>query len=106
MVTWAEFSGASPDLPASGNRLLNRGQTGEALLGTVRGDAPPSIHPILVAVVDGRLYAFIQHSAKRTDLERDSRFALHAHIDSAAPSEVSIRATAIWPTHRMSAQRP
>lgn len=91
MVTWAEFNGASPELAASGRRLLYRGQTGEALLATVRGDAPPRIHPIWVAIVEGRLYAFIQHSAKRTDLERDGRFALHTHIDPAAPSEFSIR---------------
>jgi len=94
MVTWAEFSDASPDLAASGKRLLCRGQTGEALLGTVRGDAPPRIHPIWVAIVEGQLYAFIQHSAKRTDLERDGRYALHAHQDPAVPNEFEVRGRA------------
>jgi hypothetical protein len=91
MTTWAEFSAASPDVAAAGRRLLYRGETGEALLATVRGDALPRIHPIWVAIVEGRLYAFILPSVKRTDLKRDGRFALHTHIDPATPSELSIR---------------
>jgi len=55
------------------------------LLATVRGDDPPRIHPLWVGIVGGRLYAFILKSAKRTDLQRDGRYALHTHIDPAAP---------------------
>ena len=91
MATWAEFDAANPSLAAVGRRLLYREATGEALLATVRGDDPPRIHPIWVGIVAGRLYAFILGSAKRTDLERDGRYALHTHIDPAAPSEFSIR---------------
>jgi hypothetical protein len=40
------------------------------------------------------VYAFILKSSKRTDLERDGRFALHTHIDPAAPSEFSVRGRA------------
>jgi hypothetical protein len=94
MATWAEFEASSPTLAAAGRRLLYRTETGEALLATVRGDAPPRIHPIWVGIVGGRLYAFILKSAKRTDLERDGRFALHTHVDPAAPSEFSIRGRA------------
>lgn len=94
MVTWAEFSAASPNLAAEGRRLLYRGETAEALLATVRDDEPPRIHPIWVVVVGERLYAFILPSAKRTALERDGRFALHTHIDPAAPSEFSVRGRA------------
>ena len=94
MATWAEFGVANPSLAAVGRRLLYREETGEALLATVRGDDPPRIHPIWVGIVAGSLYAFILGSAKRTDLERDGRFALHTHIDPAAPSEFSIRGRA------------
>ena len=94
MTSWAEFEASNPTLAAAGRQLLYRTETGEALLATVRGDAPPRIHPIWVGIVGGGLYAFILKSAKRTDLELDGRFALHTHIDPAAPSEFSIRGRA------------
>jgi len=94
MATWAQFERANPDLAAEARRLLYRSGTGEALLATVRGDDPPRLHPIWVAVADGGLYAFILRSAKRADLERDGRYALHSHVDPAAPDELSIRGRA------------
>ena len=94
MASWAEFEASNPTLAAAGRRLLYRTETGEALLATVRGDAPPRIHPIWLGIVGGGLYAFILKSAKRTDLERDGRFALHTHVDPAAPSEFSVRGRA------------
>ena len=94
MATWAELEAAAPELAAEGRRLIYRGDAGEMLLATVRGDEPPRIHPINVGIVDGRLYAFILRSAKRTDLERDARYALHTHQDPAAPSEFAVRGRA------------
>ena len=91
MATWAEFAAASPDLAASGRRLLYRTEIGEALLATVRGDEPPRLHPVWVAIIGERLYAFILASAKRRDLKIDGRFAMHSHIDPSSPSEFSIR---------------
>jgi hypothetical protein len=93
--TWAAFAAAAPDLAADGRILLRRGGGDEGLLATVRGDAPPRIHPVSVGIVDGRLYVFVLPSAKLTDLEEDGRFALHAHQDPAAPSELSIRGRAV-----------
>ena len=94
MATWAEFAEAAPDLAAEGARLLHRGDIEEGLLATVRGDDLPRIHPIWIRVVDGVFYAFILKSAKRTDLERDGRYALHSHQDPAKPSEFSVRGRA------------
>ena len=94
MATWAEFETGAPELAAEGRRLIYRGDAGEMLLATVRGDEPPRIHPVNVAIVEGRLYAFILRSAKRTDLERDGRYALHTHQDPAAPSEFAVRGRA------------
>jgi dipeptidyl aminopeptidase/acylaminoacyl peptidase len=91
---WAAFAAAAPDLAADGRILLRRGGGDEGLLATVRGDAPPRIHPVSVGIVAGRLYVFVLPSAKLTDLEEDGRFALHAHQDPAAPSEFSIRGRA------------
>lgn len=95
MVTWAEFETAAPDLAAEGRRLIHARGDGEALLATVRGDDLPRIHPVNVAMVDGRLYVFaIATSAKRVDLDEDGRFALHTHQDPVAPSEIALRGRA------------
>jgi pyridoxamine 5'-phosphate oxidase-like protein len=94
-VSWAELEAADPDIAAAGQRLIHARGDGEALLATVRGDDLPRIHPVNVEIVDGRLYTFaIGRSPKRTDLEKDGRFALHTHQDPAAPSEVSLRGVA------------
>ena len=94
MVRWAEFEAEAPDIAAEGRRLLYARGDGEALLVTVRGAELPRVHPINVGVVDGGLYAFLLPSPKRTDLEQDGRFALHAHQDPAAPDEFSVRGRA------------
>lgn len=92
--TWAGFEAAAPDIAAEALRLITA-RGGEAMLATVRDGDPPRIHPVNVAVVDGRLYAFVvARSAKCLDLETDGRFALHAHVDPAAPAEVSLRGRA------------
>ena len=87
---WADFAAAAPELAAAGARHLDRAQ-GAALLATVRGEAPPRIHPVTVGIVDGGLYVFLLDSAKRRDLVEDGRYALHAHQDMAAPDEFSVR---------------
>src|SRR5512141_371905 len=93
-VSWAEFEAAAPNLAADGRALLRWGAADEGLLATVRDELPPRINPVSVAIVDGRLLVFVLRSAKRTDLEVDGRYALHAHQDPAAPSEFSVRGRA------------
>jgi hypothetical protein len=96
MTTWDEFAGAAPELAAMGRRLIERSGTGEALLATVRGDALPRINPVNVAIVEGRLVAFlIVGSAKLGDLAADGRFALHAHQAPAEPHEFLVRGRAL-----------
>jgi pyridoxamine 5'-phosphate oxidase-like protein len=93
--TWGEFEAAAPDLAAAGRRLIYSRGDGEALLATVRSDGVPRIHPINVGIIGEHLYAFIiASSPKRVDLETDGRYALHAHVDPAAPSEFSLRGRA------------
>ena len=94
MVTGADFESAAPDIAREGRRLLYARGDAEALLATVRGEGLPRIHPINVGVVDDGLYAFLLPSAKRSDLEQDERYALHAHQDPAAPDEFSVRGRA------------
>ncbi len=95
MVTWAEFAAAAPEIASEGTRLIYAMGGGKALLATVRGDDPPRIHPITVAIVGERLYAFIiARSPKKLDLELDGRYALHTHMDQAAPNEFALRGRA------------
>ena len=101
MTTWAAVSDAAPGLADTGRRLFERSGTGEALLATVRGDGLPRINPINLAIVDGHLVAYlIVGSAKLADLEADGRYALHAHVDAAAPSEFLVRGRAHAVTDR------
>ena len=95
MTTWNEFAAAAPELAAAGRALLEPTGIGEGLLATVRDDLPPRIHPVKAAIVDGRLLTFvIVGSAKTRDLDEDGRYALHAHLDPAAPDEFLVRGRA------------
>ena len=94
MSAWADLEADAPELAAVGTRLIRARGDGEALLATVRGDAPPRLHPVNVDVVDGHLYVFVNRSPKRADLETDGRYALHTHVDPAAPDEFSVRGRA------------
>jgi hypothetical protein len=95
MATWNDFAAGSPTIGAAGRALLERSGIGEGLLATVRGDAPPRIHPVHVRIVDGRLLSFvIVGSAKASDLAADGRYALHAHQDPAVPHEFLVRGRA------------
>ncbi len=96
MPTWNDFAAASPSIAASGRRLIERNGIGEGLLATVRGDAQPRIHPVNVRIVEGRLLLFvIVGSGKAGDLERDGRYALHAHQDPIEPHEFLVRGRAV-----------
>jgi hypothetical protein len=94
MATWGDLGAAAPELAEAGRRLLYRTEAGEALLATVQTNQLPRLHPIWVAILDDRLYAFIGRSPKRSDLDRDGRYALHSHVDPAVPSEFSVRGRA------------
>ena len=94
MASWAEFEAAAPEMAAAGRRLIYRKTTGEALLATVRGGGLPRIHPIYVAILDGRLMSFVLRSPKATDLADDGRFAIHAHQDRDEPHEFVVRGRA------------
>ena len=96
LATWADLAAADPSLAATARALLERSGTGEGLLASVRLDAPPRIHPVNVAIVDGRLVTVVlAGSAKAVDLLADGRFALHAHQDPAVPHELLVRGRAI-----------
>jgi len=95
MVTWSEFAGAAPEIAREGRRLIDASDDLKVLLATVRGGDLPRIHPITMAIVDDRLYAFIiAKSPKKLDLELDGRYALHTHLDPAVPTEVALRGRA------------
>lgn len=93
MPSWSAFLEQAPEIASVGLELLEAHQ-GEALLATVRGDAPPRIHPVTVGVVEGALSVFVLASGKRRDLREDGRYALHALIDPDVPREFEVRGRA------------
>ena len=94
-MSWQRLEVEAPDIASRGRELIYQTETGEGLLATVPADRPPRIHPVWVAVKDGRLLLFVNPSAKKTDLRSDPRYALHTHIDPKSPSEFSVRGRAV-----------
>jgi hypothetical protein len=93
--TWADLVAADAAFAATARALLERTGTGEGLLATVRGDGLPRIHPVNVAIVDGRLLTVVlAGSAKAVDLGTDGRYALHSVVDPAVPNELLLRGRA------------
>jgi hypothetical protein len=77
-LSWAQFAVARPDLAEAGQDLLYQFGVGLAFLSTVRRDGGPRLHPICPLLVQGRLLGHLIPSAKRDDLHRDPRYALHS----------------------------
>ena len=94
MVSWSTFAASAPELAEAGRRLIYRHETGEALLATVRDDEPPRINPIYVAILDGRLLAFLLPSPKQAALAADRRFAVHTFVTAEEPDEFVVRGRA------------
>ena len=95
MEDWDAFARGESDMAERGRALLHPRGDGEALLATVAANGTPRIHPLNVGVRNGRLLVFIQsHSAKARDLEGNPHYALHAHVDPAAPHEFMVRGQA------------
>ena len=78
MQTWGRFRRSAPELAAAGRELLYQNGVGLALLGTVRDDGGPRVHPVSPILVEDGLYALLFSSPKLADLLRDGRFALHS----------------------------
>ncbi|PRY27119.1 pyridoxamine 5'-phosphate oxidase [Pseudosporangium ferrugineum] len=79
MASWSEFTAAEPDLAAAIRALLQQYGPGMGYLATVRADGGPRVHPVSPVITDEGLYCFVVDSAKRRDLERDGRYALHSY---------------------------
>lgn len=78
MATWSDFAAATPWLAASIRAVLHQYGPGMGYLATVRADGGPRVHPVSPLVTDDGLYCFVVSSPKRSDLDRDGRYALHA----------------------------
>ena len=78
MITWVEFRQAEPQLAVEGREILYDVGVGLGLLGTVRPDGGPRVHPICPLISDEGLFAFIVPSPKQRDLHRDGRYVLHS----------------------------
>src|SRR5579875_373765 len=77
-LSWAQFQIESPELAEAGRGLFYQFGVGLGFLATVRQDGGPRLHPICPLLLEGRLLAHIILSAKRDDLHRDGRYALHS----------------------------
>jgi hypothetical protein len=93
-ASWGEFAAAEPRMAEAGGRVLLRGGEAPGVLATVRGGAPPRIHPANVGMVGDGLFIFLLDSAKRRDMAEDGRFAFHGFQEPHDPTEFSVRGRA------------
>ena len=94
MVSWVEFAEVEPSLASDVRSLMCQYGAGLGYLATVRPDGGPRVHPVAPVITDEGLFCFIVPSPKRHDLDRDGRYALHTHMDQAAPNEFALRGRA------------
>lgn len=90
MASWSEFTAAEPQLASAIRALLLQYGPGMGYLATVRADGGPRVHPVSPVVTDEGLYCFVVDSAKRRDLERDGRYALHSYPPEEADDEAYV----------------
>lgn len=91
-MTWRDLEAGAPGIAARGRALIERTGTGEGMLTTVPGDGLPRTHPVVAAILDGRLLVFSSDASPKTrELREDRRYAFHAHLDPAAPHELLVR---------------
>jgi hypothetical protein len=97
MATWSELDALEPTLAARAHELLYQFSVGLAFLGTVDVSGAPRVHPLCPIICDGELYLLVVPGPKRTDLERDGRFALHSFpcVDNEDAAYLTGRAIAI-----------
>lgn len=82
MARWAEFERSTPDLAASGRRLLV-GADGSAIgfIATVSRDGYPRLAPVCPIFCDRDVYLSIGIATpKRFDLRNSGRYVLHAFL--------------------------
>ena len=94
MRRWTDFATEEPELAAKGLGLLFQHGIGLAYLATVDGRNAPRLHPIVVVEAAGGLYTFLIPSPKQRDLERNPRYALHAHASAESDNEFALRGEA------------
>lgn len=77
-MSWSQFEVECQELAEAGRSLFYQFGVGLGFLATVRRDGGPRLHPVCPVLLEGRLLAHIIPSAKRDDLHRDGRYALHS----------------------------
>jgi len=100
MASWSEFAAAEPELAAAVRALLQQYGPGMGYLATVRADGGPRVHPVSPVITDEGLYCFVVSSAKRRDLERDGRYALHSYPPEESDDEAYVTGRAHAVTDR------
>jgi hypothetical protein len=100
VARWSEFALAAPRLAGAVRGLLHQYGPGLGYLATVRPDGGPRVHPVSPVLFDGGLYCFLIASPKRSDLERDGRYALHSFPAESSDDEAYVAGRAIRVTER------
>ena len=95
MARWSDFATAEPEMAKDGRDLFYRVGIGLGYLATVRKDGGPRVHPFCPVVAGDGIYGFILNaSAKKLDLDRGGRYAVHSFPAEEVDDEFYITGTA------------
>lgn len=95
MARWSDFAVAAPRLADAVRGLLCQYGPCLGYLATVRADGGPRVHPVSPVLYEGGLYCFLIASPKRSDLERDGRYALHSFPADTSDNEAYLAGRAV-----------
>ncbi len=93
MASWATFEAAEPEMAKAGRDLVYQFGVGLGFIATIRKDGGPRLHPVCLVVGAGGLFAFIEDTPKRRDLERDPRIAVHTFPPEKVDDEFYVTGT-------------
>lgn len=95
MARWADLEAAEPEMAEAGRALVYQFGVGLGFIATIRKDGGPRLHPICLVVGEGGLFAFIEDTPKRRDLERDGRIAVHTFPPEKVDDEFYVTGTVV-----------
>ena len=79
MLSWSEFTEATPKLASFGKRRLE-GRI--AYFATIRPNGAPRLHPVSPFIANDHLFLYMEPtSPKGHDLRRDARYTMHCGVE-------------------------
>jgi len=82
MLSWSEFTEATPNLASFGKRRLE-GRI--AYFATIRSNGSPRLHPVSPFIANNHLFVYMEPTSPKVhDLRRDARYTMHCAVEDSS----------------------